>query len=682
MSAIEIPRLITKMDDVHRLVERVYQNPQQTYTYDFETLGTRVMRARIAGLGFGWGPNKDDGAYILTAHQDHPHLDWEKVVPVIKPLLEDQNMTQIAHNQCFDGTFLRRWDIQPHLNTYDTMVLCWLLNTAEPNGLKGEILRRYQYQMNELSQFAQKVTVSWHPDKIFALDKVDIETMREYAIDDVVWTYRLFEDQIKEIKADPRLDKLYHELYRETLENLIDMQINGSLLDQNHLTTMEREVTLRMAELVPLMFRSRPGQDFEPLGEDADIDTINAKRKEIPALNEKWKKRDALRPMLYEHPSLAHKVFNPNSGLDLNQILFKEMKLRPIGDVGDSGLYSVDADALLKLKSKDKTGLIEALLEYRQLSKILGTYLIGLREVVDDDGRVRSKFNPTLATGRLSSSEPNLQNIPSRNPVGLQVRAGFVSEDGKTLGVIDYSNIEVRLAAHMANEVGLIEAFLKGYDPHSATAKLAFGHIVTCEVHEVKKKFPLMRAGGKTLNFAILYQSGPATVLDQIIEATNGDFTPSLNEVKEMIENYFVGLPAIRQFIQMQKAKAKRDKLVRTILGRPRHLPEIDSPIRGISAKAERVAVNAPIQGSAADVMFLAMRNVKRVLTAKGLYGTLGRAPVQLNLQVHDELIYEIQNEYVDEVLPIIQREMENALKLRVPLIAEPGTGPNWMLAK
>lgn len=956
-----IPRLVTKLDDVHRIVERVYENPDKAYTYDFETLGTRVMKLRPAGIGIGWGPEKQDGSYILTEHDTHPSLHWDRVFPVLKPLLEDASMTQICHNQCFDGTILRRYDIKEHLNTYDTMVMCWLLNTAEPNGLKEEILRRYGYQMKELKDFCRMVKVSWHPDKIYALNEVDIESMREYAIDDVIWDYRLWQDQRVEMQQDPRLEKLYHELYREVLEILIDMQINGSLLDLNHLKKMENDVSGRMSELIPIIFNARKGQDFAPLPEGSDEATINTERKKIPELQSKWLDRNTLRPLMYQYPQLAHKIFNPNSVNQLNEILFKEMKLKPIGEAGKSGYYSVDSDVLLKLKHKDKTGMITALLEYKQLSKLLGTYLIGLQEVVDEDGRVRTRFNPTLSTGRLScvsgetllqtsrgtfrfdeykpqdgdlvlthtgqlkpivrkiykgmdkmfrvcltggseitataehrvltpsgwksvgeltvesevynvsiqniperpqehsnsdgalpfrqetysrpdsdgtrdyvsqctahrsyesspretesravfevfseqvqgeepyvgqewfapsqlrrrgirrsrvsssedwkevclpsqegngrsswvegittgirrsshqwrqagqqvgqsgvgdaggsfiatssiqrveritfmgemgvwdvevaddhsyacsgflnhnSSEPNLQNIPSRTEIGQEVRAGFVVPEGRVGIVIDYSNIEVRVAAHVADEVGLQEAFRNGYDPHSATAKLAFPHIVTCEVHEVKKKFPFMRAGGKTLNFAILYQSGPETVRDQIIDATNGEFTPSLTEVKQMIEDYFKNLPAIRRFILNQKRLAHANKEVRTILGRPRHLPEIDSPFRGIQAKAERVAVNAPIQGSAADIMFLGMRNAKRALVEKGWYGTKGQGRIQLNLQVHDELFWEADESISDEASKIIQDAMENAVKLRVPIVAEPGFGPNWKTAK
>lgn len=492
-----IPKLITNLDDVRRVVARVYATPNRTYSYDFETLGLRVMRLKVAGIGIGWGPGPEDGAYILTAHEDHPHLDWDDVLEVLKPMLEDDTLTQIAHKSLFDASVLDRFGVKLHTNTYDTMVMSWLLNTESPNGLKGLVKRLYDHDMVELKEFVKEEVVSWHPGKILRLDKAPIDKLNDYAVEDVVWTYRLWQDALEVIREDADLDRIYHELYQEYLLILAQMQVDGIALDVPFLRARETNTREELTSLMLSIITARPGQDFDgALCAEWTAADVDRERKNIPDLQKKWSDRGNLRPLLYEHPTLAHKIFNPGSGLQLNQVLFDELGLEPLGERSASGLYSVGAEYMAKYVNRDPSGFVRQLMRYTMLQKLQGTYHEGLQELVDDDGRIRTSFNATLATGRLSSSSPNVQNIPSRTDEGKEIRRAFVARsDEWTLVAADFSQMEMRIAAHLSGDVGLIEGFFAGADPHSITAKLVFD--LPCEFTEVPDQFPKQRAIAK-----------------------------------------------------------------------------------------------------------------------------------------------------------------------------------------
>jgi DNA polymerase I len=682
LALADIPRLVTRLDDVHRIVERVYANPDKAYTYDFETLGLRSRRLKVAGIGVAWGSEPDEGAYVLTAHEEHPHLDWERgVLPILKPMLEDPSLTQVAHNSLFDATILDCFGVELHTNTYDTMVMAFLLNTETPNGLKGLVERRYGYQMTELSDIAEKGVVSWQREKILRLDKVPVQSIRDYAVDDVRWTYRLWRDALEAIKAEPDLDKVYHQLYQEFLLILAQMQSDGIRLEVPFLREREESTRAEVERLVEKLITLRPGQDFDgSVCTEWSAADIDRERKVIPELQAKWSDRAALRPLLYKYPKHAHKVFNPSSGAQLNKVLFDELGLEPVGERGANGQYSVAVDVVSKLLARDETGFVKLLMRYTMLEKLLGTYYVGLQELVDDDGHIRTSYNPTMRTGRLSSSDPNLQNIPSRTDEGKELRKAFVPRGpGWRLLVADFSQIEMRVVAHFSEDPALVEGFKAGADPHSATAKAVF-HL-PCDVTEVKALYPKERAIAKEVNFGNLYGAGPEKLASQILEATKGEVRFSADEAQAIKEQLFDKMPRVRDWIEYQERLARREGRVFTLLGRPRHLPDamrFDRKNPKLYHGALRRAVNSPIQGTAADIINLAMRNIRRDFIERGWW----RSQFFLALQVHDELVADVHESIATEALQEVKRHMEGVLALEVPIVADPVLSLSWFDAK
>lgn len=664
-----VPAIITSKDDVHRVVDAIYESPRFAYSYDFETLDTRIKTLREVGLSLAWGHREEESSYIVTLHDEHPYVCFEDVLEVCQPLFEDPDYTQIAHNSLFDGSILAKHGVELHSNTYDTMVMSWLLDTSTPNGLKKIVRDRYDVDMTELVDLAEKVSVSWSPNKIFALHKVDVEQLALYGAEDARWTFILWDDYLKEIQADRRLNKVYHELYQEFLRILIHMQVDGTPLDVDMLKQMAQDCGRGMTEMFWKMVTLRPGQDDIPdsMTTASDIDTL---RKQYPDLQKKWSDRKTLRPLLYERPDLAHKIFSPNSGQQLNKILFEEMKLKPVGNEGANGYHSTASDVLTKLLAQDKTGLVSNLMQYKKLTKLHGTYLEGLPPLVDDDGRIRTSFRVTLQTGRLASSSPNLLNIINHD--AYPVRKAFVASPGRKLIVADYSQIELRIVAHLSKDETMIDGFKRGIDPHSVTAKDTFN--LDCPAEEVPEKYPKQRKVAKVLNFGILYGAGPRTIRDFVIKATEGEVTPSLSEVESWTTNFFRARRGVRVYLDNMAALAEREGKVYTLLGRPRHLPDAQSPNPAEREAAKRQASNSPVQGGAFDTIALAMRNIARALTERGWY----RSKVWLLLQVHDELVLEADEDVVECVSALVKEEMESALSLSVPLVAKPVVADNW----
>lgn len=676
MTAVKpLPTLVNKLDDVHRIVEAVYANPEKAYTYDFETLDTRVKRLKRVGLGIGWGPEEDQASYIVTLHDSYPYLDWEKVLSVLQPMLEDDSLTQIAHNQLFDATILADDGVDLHLNTYDTMVMSWLLDTSTPNGLKKIVKSRYGKKMNEIVEFSKKETVSWSPNKIYALHKVDIRTLADYGAEDVRWTYRLWKDLKTELEVDPKIDKIYRELYRELLRILTYMQLDGVWVHREMLDDMAERCGAEMEDLLISLWETRPGEDFW-YDDNEDEHDIDEQRKLIPELQKKWSDRGFLRPHLYQRPELAPKMFSPNSGPQLNQILFSgaELGLRPIGDKGDSGQYSVANDVLAKLQADDDSGFVATLMRYKTLGKLHGTYLLGLPPLIDADGRLRTSFRATLQTGRLSSSDPNLLNIVHSED--YPVRKAFMARPGHKLVVSDQSQLELRLVAHLGKDQGMIDDFRNGVDPHSSTTKAIFE--LDMPVEQIKDREPTKRKVGKTVNFAVLYGAGPRTIRDWVISATDGEIAPSLDEVRGWVDNFFAAKRGVKDYIRTQEMRAEQEGLVRTILGRPRHLPDAQGSNMKRKGSAMRQAVNTPVQGSGADVLDLVMRNMVRWLQERDWY----RTRVWLLLQVHDELVFEAEDALAEEVAERLTYEMENVVKLLVPLHADTKIALDWYSGK
>ena len=359
---------------------------------------------------------------------------------------------------------------------------------------------------------------------------------------------------------------------------------------------------------------------------------------------------DKVQAAIYE---LAGEEFNINSTQQLGRILFDQLGLPPVKKTKTG--YSTNAEVLDKLRGRHP--IIEQILDYRQLTKLKSTYVDGLGKVIGDDGRIHTCFQNTVtATGRLSSAEPNLQNIPIRTPLGAELRKMFVAGPGMTLVDADYSQIELRLLAHMAGDEGMIAAFRSGGDFHAETAAKVF-HVAPDQVtHE-------MRRQAKAVNFGIVYGIS-AFSLSQDIGVT-------VAEAKAYMDRYFATYPGVRAYMDHVVERAKADGYVSTLMGRRRWLPELKSSNFNTRSFGERVALNMPIQGTAADIIKLAMLRVRDRLNAEGLRG-------QLVLQVHDELIVECPQEEQERVCALLQEEMEGVFPLSVPLVAETHAGKSW----
>ena len=363
---------------------------------------------------------------------------------------------------------------------------------------------------------------------------------------------------------------------------------------------------------------------------------------------------DKVQSLIFEQ---ANEEFNINSPKQLGQVLFEQLGLPPVKKTKTG--YSTNAEVLEKLRGRHP--IIENILDYRQLTKLKSTYVDGLSKVIAPDGRIHSSFQNTVtATGRLSSTEPNLQNIPVRTELGAKLRYMFVAGEGKVLVDADYSQIELRLLAHMAGDQSMIDGFCKGEDIHAITASQVFG----VPLGEVT---PLMRRSAKAVNFGIVYGISPFS-LSQDIGVTVG-------EAKDYMERYFAHYSGIRAYMDAVVAKAREDGYVSTPMGRRRWVPELKSSNFNTRSFGERVALNAPIQGAAADVIKLAMVRVRNAMREAGL-------AARLVLQVHDELIVECPEAEVEQVKELLTREMEGAVHYAVPLRADSAAGKSWGEAK
>jgi len=351
--------------------------------------------------------------------------------------------------------------------------------------------------------------------------------------------------------------------------------------------------------------------------------------------------------------------FNIASTPQLREVMFERLGL-PVLKRTKTG-PSTDASVLEELAAQGHE-FPRLLLEYRQLDKLKGTYVDALPKLVNPEtGRLHTNFNQTVAaTGRLSSADPNLQNIPIRTEIGAEIRKGFVPAEGHVFMAADYSQIELRILAHLSGDPAFVEAFRRGVDIHRQTAALVFD-VLPDEVT------PQMRAAAKTINFATIYGIGPFALSRQL--------GTSVAEARRFIEAYFKRFPGVRRYLDEQIEHAREHGYVETLSGRRRYIPEIHSDNFSVRQFGERAATNAPVQGTAADIIKLAMIDIHSALEAS-------RAKTRMLLQVHDELVFEVPREELDEIRDLVREKMENAFRLDVPLVVEIGVGENWYECK
>jgi len=586
------------------LVEKLAR--ASAFAFDTETTGTDPMRVELVGLGLAVAP--DEGYYVPVGHQTgESQLPWEVVRERLRPILEDPVVPKYAHNAEYDVLVLAQHDIQVQGVAFDTMLAEWVLDPASRNlGLKSLAWARLSIEMTRIKELIG----SGKSQRSMA--QVPVSQAGPYAAADAYVTYRLVEPLAAELR-ERQLWSLFNEVEMPLVPVLVAMEQAGVKLDVGYLKGMSEMLSRRLSELTEQIYQ------------------------------------------------IVGRPFNVGSTQQLSDALFVTLGLPTRGvRKTKSGHYSTAADVLEKLRGKHP--VVDRILEQRALSKLKSTYVEALPKLVNPaTGRVHTSFRQTgTVTGRLSSSNPNLQNIPIRTEQGRQVRRAFVAKEGWLLLGADYSQVELRVLAHISQDPGLLEAFRQSEDIHSTTAAAVYGVPLADVTYD-------MRRVAKTANFAMIYGSS-AFGLAQQTGLTQ-------DEAAKFIEAYFARFPRVRAYIKDTKKQASEQGYVETLLRRRRYFPELalDSRARpGQRRAAERMAINAPIQGSAADIIKIAMIRLHQALLER-------KARSRMILQVHDELVLEVPQEEVEAVRPLVVEIMEGAFDLDVPLKVDVEIGPNWL---
>jgi DNA polymerase-1 len=586
---------------------------QGGFALDVESTSLDPMRADLVGLSIALAPG--DASYLPFAHRpasdmlepaevrNLPRLESPALAP-LAALLRDASVQKVGHNLKYDWLVLRQAGIELKGVAFDTMIASFMIDPGKrSHALDALALEEFNVRMRSYADVAGK----GRAEKSFA--DVAVREAADYCCADSDYTLRL-KAQFEPKLADHNLTTLFRDVELPLIGVLVDMEWEGIAIDAAHFAQLRTKLRGELAKL--------EGDIHHEAGTD----------------------------------------FNVNSTPQLRHVLFEKLQL-PVLKKGKTG-PSTDAEVLEELATQGHA-VPKLLLEYREVSKLLSTYVETLpAEVNPATGRIHTSFNQIgAATGRLSSTDPNLQNIPVRSLRGEEIRRGFVPRDGCRFIVADYSQIELRLLAHLSEDPAFVEAFRAGGDIHRQTAALIFG--VAQE-----SVTPEQRARAKTINFATIYGQGAHSLARQL--------GIGHDEAQRFIDDYFARFAGVRGFLDRTIAEARRRGWVETILGRRRYIPELRDKNHNIRAFGERTAKNSPLQGSAADLIKVAMIRVSDAL--RRAYAA------KLLLQVHDELVVEAPLAEVEPVARLVKECMEGAAALRVPLVATVGVGANWLDAK
>ena len=574
---------------------------QKEVCFDTETTGLDARNAEMVGLSFCW--KEHQGWYVpLSGDREEAQAVLEK----FRPFFEDEGIVKIAQNIKYDLQMLLSYGIKLKGPLRDTMLIHYLLHPDMRHNMDFLSESYLQYKPVSIESLIGKKGKNQK-----SMRDVDPQLISDYAAEDADITYQLYMKLWPELEESGIL-KVYEDIEAPLVPVLADMEREGIRLNSQFLLDYEAE-----------------------LKEEAK--SIEAK--------------------IYE---LAGEPFNISSPVQLGNILFGKLKLVEKPKKTKTGQFSTSEDILSKLAKEHE--IINEVLEFRSVTKLVSTYVGALPAIVDSNtGRIHTSYMQTVAaTGRLSSQNPNLQNIPIRTERGRKIRKAFVPrDDHHTLLAADYSQIELRLIAALSKDEGMIEAFLAGHDIHSATAAKVYG----LELDEVTRE---IRSKAKMVNFGIIYGISAFGLADRL--------NISRGEAREIIESYFEKYPGIKSYMDESIAFARDNGYVETIFGRKRYLKDINSRNATVRGFAERNAINAPIQGSAADIIKLAMIDVQKKLDSGGFRS-------KMLLQVHDELVFDARNEEMDELKKMVRQSMESATKLDVPLTVDMGVGNNWLEA-
>jgi len=591
--------LITNPDEIEGIAKEI--SASASFCFDTETTGLDALKADLVGLALSVSAGK--AWYILFPEDRAEVVKW---LQPIKLILENPTLVKIGQNIKYDLQVLASYGINVRGPLFDTMIAHYLLNQEERHNLNFLALKYLRYSMVPIENL-----IGTKGKEQISMRTVDPEIQKEYAGEDADITFRL--------KA-----------------------ILEEALNREGLMTVFNEVEMPLIPVLASMERAGIRVDTKTL---ADISLGLAE--EIQALEK-------------EIIDLAGIKFNVASPKQLGEVLFVHLKIDDQAKKTKTQQYSTGEEVLQRLSNRHP--IIEKVLEFRGLTKLLNTYIDTLPDLIDPTtGKIHSHFNQAIAaTGRLSSINPNLQNIPIREARGREIRKAFIASGEEfTLLSADYSQIELRIMAHFSNDENMIAAFNRNEDIHTATAALVF----RVENGEVTRE---MRSKAKVANFGIIYGIS-SFGLSQRLNISRSD-------AKDLIDGYFRSYPGIKAYMDNAINQAREDGFVSTLMGRKRYLSDIQSQVQMIRGNAERNAINSPIQGSAADIIKLAMIRIDRELRSRNLRS-------RMVLQVHDELNFDVYIPEINQVKEIVRHEMEHALQLKVPLVVDMGEGRNWLEA-
>ena len=604
---------VLKEDELEELLGKLSSRTE--FAIDFLTTDVDAMKAEIVGIAISPGPYE---AYYIPVKNDHlikskPQLDCKKVVSSLKPILENPEIGKIGHNIKYDVIVLRRNGIKIHGIDFDTMIASYLLSPEAKGHELDDIAKKYfGYSMTKIEDF---LSIG---KKQIPLSQVDLKRVAEYACEYADMTSQA-KAMLKSLLSKHDLEGIFKKIEMPLIPVLADMEMTGVKIDTDYLAKKSADFEEHKTKIAEKIFKE------------------------------------------------AGERFNLNSPKQLSEILFEKIGLRKLSKTKTG--YSTD-ERVLKELSKEHP-LPEMILEYRFLSKLQST-IKNLSELINQETgaktkscvafcRVHTSFNQAVtATGRLSSSNPNLQNIPVRTEEGREIRRAFVAEGENYLVAADYSQIELRILAHLSKDERLCEAFINDEDIHASAASLLFGV-------PIDQVTPDMRRQAKTMNYSIVYGISANSLANEL--------SISKKEAKKLIDNYFIKYKGVKAYFDKTIEEAKAKGYVCTIMGRRRYVPEIQSEKRYLREFGKRAAQNATVQGSGADLIKVAMIKIADYLKET-------KKKTKMLLSVHDELVFEVPQAELEEVTKEVKQLMETAIELSVPIKVDINIGRNWLEAK
>jgi len=579
------------------------------FAIDTETTSLNTLQAKVVGLCFAVKDPENPGnqaCYIPLTHDYEgapQQLDINMVLNRLKPILEDSSVAKCGQNLKYDWHVLQNHGISLKGMQFDTMLESYTLNSVATRHNMDDLALKYlNHRTTHFEEIAGK------GKKQLTFNQIEIETAAHYAAEDADITLQLHQTLWKQLEAEPTLNKVFTDIEMPLMPVLAHMERNGVLLDTEMLAKQSEEITAKLSELE----------------QKAHL--------------------------------IAGEVFNLNSSKQLQVILFENLEL-PIIKKTPKGQPSTAEPVLVELAEQGHE-MPTLILEYRSLAKLKSTYTDSLPKQIDENTRrVHTSYQQAVAsTGRLSSTEPNLQNIPIRSAEGRRIRQAFVTRPGYTMVAADYSQIELRIMAHLSGDGGLMNAFALGKDIHQATAAEIFGVPLESVTTEERRS-------AKAVNFGLIYGMSAFGLAKQL--------NVPRGVAQEYINLYFSRYPGVLNYMESTKEQAKSNGYVETLMGRRLYLPDINARNGQLRQYAERTAINAPMQGTAADIIKTAMIQIEQWLQTCEF-------DMQMLMQVHDELVFEVATEQLEQVKAEIKRLMESAIELKVPLIVDIGEGINW----